>query len=73
MKNQSPQKPPNNLLKYSNLGIQMALTIGLGCWGGYKLDEIYNNETPVFTIVLSLISIFAALYLVLKDFIKPQK
>ena len=73
MKNQSPQKPPNNFLKYSNLGIQMAVTIGVGCWGGYKLDQIYNNKTPVFTIVLSLISIFAALYLVLKDFIKPKE
>lgn len=73
MKNQSPQKQPNNFLKYSNLGIQMAVTIGLGCWGGYKLDQAYPNKHHAWTIVLSLFSIFAALYLVLKDFIKPKK
>jgi len=55
------------------MGIQMAVIIGLGCWGGYKLDKIYNNKTPIFTIVLSLLSIFAALYFVLKDLIKPKE
>jgi hypothetical protein len=72
VKNQSPRKPPNNFSKYSNLGIQMAVTIGLGCWGGWKLDQVYPNKYRIFTIVLSLFSIFAALYLVLKDFIKPK-
>ena len=73
MKNQSPQKPPDKYAKYSNMAIQMAAIIGLGCWGGYKLDQYYSNKTPVFTIILSLVSIFAALYLTLKDFISPKK
>ncbi len=51
----------------------MAVTIGLGCWGGYKLDQTYPNKYHVYTIILSLFSIFAALYLVLKDFIKPKE
>lgn len=72
MKNQSPQKPPNNYLKFTNMAMQMAVIIGLGSWGGYKLDEYYANKTPVFTIVLSLLSIVAALYVSLKDFIKPN-
>jgi F0F1-type ATP synthase assembly protein I len=50
----------------------MIAIIGLGCWGGDKLDKMYQNSTPVFTIVLSLVSIFAALYIVLKDLIKPK-
>ena len=71
--NPSPQKPPNPFIKFSNMAVQMAVVIGLGCWGGFKLDEKYNQgSTPVFTIVLSLVSIFAAMYLVLKDFIKPK-
>lgn len=73
MKNQSPQKQPNNYLKYSNMAIQMAAIIGIGCWGGYKLDQYYANKTPVFTIILSLVSIFAALYVTLKDIITPKK
>ena len=55
------------------MAIQMALIIGIGSWAGYKLDKIYPNKYHVWTIILSLFSIFAALYLVLKDFIKPKK
>jgi hypothetical protein len=51
----------------------MAVTIGLGAWGGKKLDEHFQNEKPICTIILSLLGIFTALYLVLKDFIKPDK
>jgi hypothetical protein len=69
----SPPKPPNPYFKYSNMAVQMAVIIGLGCWGGHKLDLKYNpHSTPIYTIVLSLVSIFAALYVALKDFIKPK-
>lgn len=73
MKNQSPQKQPNAYIKYTNMAIQMAAIIGIGSWGGFKLDEYYKNSTPVFTIILSLVSIFAALYVSLKDFLFPKK
>jgi len=72
-KNNEKQKPLNAYAKYSALGIQMAVIIGGGCYGGYKLDEHFNNETPIYTIILSLVSIGFAMYIVLKDFIKPQK
>jgi hypothetical protein len=36
------------------------------------LDEYYHNQTPVFTIILSLVSIAIAMYIVLKDFINPK-
>lgn len=71
-----PKKSPNSFnayAKYSSLGVQMALIIGGGCYGGYKLDEYYKNTTPVFTIILSLASIALAMYIVLKDLIKPDK
>lgn len=67
------QKPLNAYAKYSGLAIQMALIIGGGCYGGYKLDEYYHNETPIFTIILSLSSIAISMYLVLKDLINPKK
>lgn len=68
-----PLKQPNQIIKYSNLGIQMAVIIGVSAWGGNKLDLHYKNETPVFTIVLSLLGIAVALYIVLKDVIKSNK
>jgi F0F1-type ATP synthase assembly protein I len=64
------QKQPNLFVKYSNLAIQMGVIIGLSVWGGQKLDGHYHNTTPVFTIILSLTGIGAALYIVLKDFLK---
>jgi len=73
MSEKEPQKPLNTYAKYSGLGMQMALIIGGGCYGGYKLDEYFKMEKPVFTIILSLVSIGLAMYVVLKDFIKPQK
>jgi ATP synthase protein I len=66
------QKPLNAYAKYSSLGVQMALIIGGGCYGGFKLDEYYHNQTPIFTIILSLVSIAIAMYIVLKDFINPK-
>lgn len=67
------QKPLNAYAKYSSLGVQMAVIIGGGCYGGFKLDAYFQNKTPVFTIVLSLASIALAMYIVLKDLIKPSK
>lgn len=72
MKDKEPQKPLNSYAKYSSLAIQMGVIIGAGCYGGYKLDEYFKNSTPVYTIILSLISIAIAMYLILKDFIKPK-
>lgn len=72
--NNQPQKPLNDYAKYSGLAVQMAVIIGGGCYGGVKLDEHFGNkETPVYTIILSLVSIVLAMYIVLKDFIKPKK
>jgi F0F1-type ATP synthase assembly protein I len=69
---QQQQKQHRQFFKFANVGIQMGLIIGLASWGGVKLDEKYQNKTPVFTIVLSLLGIGVGLYLVLKEFINPK-
>jgi len=48
----------------------MFVIILLTVWGGKKLDQHFLLETPVFTIVLSLLGVFAAIYTAIKDFIK---
>jgi F0F1-type ATP synthase assembly protein I len=50
----------------------MGLIIGLGAWGGHKLDQHFKTSKPVWTMILSLLGIAAGLYLVLKDFIKRK-
>lgn len=66
------KKNSNAALKYTSIGFQMLAVIGLGVFGGIKLDE-YLHTDPIFTIVLSLLSIAVGIYIAIKDFIKPKK
>ena len=57
--------------KFSAMALQMGVTIALGVWGGTKLDERYPiSRFPIFTIVLSLLSVFGSIYFVIKDLLK---
>jgi hypothetical protein len=53
------------------MSFQMAAIVLLLTLGGIKLDAHFNTK-PVFTLILCLFSIVAALYISLKDFIKPR-
>jgi F0F1-type ATP synthase assembly protein I len=67
----NPQnKGIKDFAKYSGIAFQMVGIILLTTWGGVKLDEVLDLKTPVFTIILSLLGVFAALYAVLREFIK---
>ncbi len=56
--------------KYSGIAFQMVGIILITTWGGKKLDELTDFDKPVFTIILSLLGVFAAIYTAVKDFIK---
>jgi hypothetical protein len=47
----------------------MVIIILAGTFGGIKLDSKLNLQFPVFTIILSLLSVGFAIYIVIKDFI----
>lgn len=66
----NPRKPLRNYARYSNIAIQMLVIILAGVFGGYKLDEYLNLKFPVFTVVLSLLSVVIAIYIVVKDLLK---
>jgi F0F1-type ATP synthase assembly protein I len=51
------------------MGFQMIAIILLFYWAGSKLDQRTANEKPVYTAILTLLGVFAGLYIVLKDFI----
>jgi F0F1-type ATP synthase assembly protein I len=59
-----------NYAKYSGIGIQMVVIILITVWGGIKLDKLFLLETPVFTVILSLLGVAAAIYTAIKDFIR---
>ena len=74
-KNKEPQekKPLDYLARYSAMGFQMGATIFLGAWLGIKADEYFHTSFPVFTLVLVCVSVFAAIYFVIKDLLPRKK
>jgi F0F1-type ATP synthase assembly protein I len=71
-KNQTKQenKGLRDFGRYSGLAFQMIAIILLTTLGGVKLDKLTGWKTPVFTIILSLLGVFAAIYFSIKDLIK---
>lgn len=74
MKINNPEKESGlkNYAKYSSIGIQMLAIILIGVYGGVKLDELIFWEFPIFTIILSILSVFLAIYYVVRDLLKKD-
>jgi F0F1-type ATP synthase assembly protein I len=74
LKKKNPKNPQNkgvgDFTRYSGIAFQMIGIILITVWGGVKLDKLTGWHTPVFTIILSLLGVFAAIYTAVKDFIK---
>jgi len=47
----------------------MVIIILLFYWAGSKLDERTATEKPVYTAIMTLLGVFAGLYIILKDLI----
>ena len=64
------KKQLSDFARYSNIGFQMLAIILAGVFGGLYLDKWLELEFHIFTPVLSILSIFIALYHAIKDFLK---
>ena len=51
----------------------MAVIIAAGAFFGNYLDQVNNTNSKIYTITLSLISIFLALYYVIKKIINQNE
>ncbi len=71
--NKDKKEQVNFYAKYTSLAFQMVVIIGLGTFGGYKLDHVLGLKFNVFTILFSLVSVALAIYFAIKDFIHPSK
>ncbi len=67
------EKKTNSFKRLSSAGIQMGIIIGGAAWGGTLLDEKYNNEKPIWTIVCALAGVGAGLYLMIREVIRISK
>lgn len=56
-------------MHYTSIAFQMIAALLLGIFVGLKLDE-WLNTSPIFTIVLVLVGLGAAMYIVMKDLVK---
>jgi len=70
MKARKPKKELDSYVRYSNIAFQMAAIIGIGVFSGVKLDGLLAWKTPVFTLVFSILSVAAAIYVAVRDFLK---
>ena len=67
------KKQLNSYIKYTSLTTQMAVIIAAGAFFGDYLDKKHTLDTPIYTIILSLLSIFLALYYVLKKILNHNE
>ena len=59
--------------RYSGLAFQMLGMIFIGIYGGYELDKYVKIGFPLFTLIFSLLSVFGAIYIAIKDLLKIKK
>lgn len=65
--NRKPKNQLNSYVRYSGVAIQMLVIIGLGSYGGVKLDEAYPNNYHTFTLICSLAAVGIAMYVVIRQ------
>ena len=66
-------KQENAVLKYAGLATQWMVMLGLGVWGGMKIDKTLGLSLPVFLVLLPLIALIVSLYSLIKSLSKPKK
>lgn len=64
------KKSLDNYARYSSIAFQMLVIILAGVFGGIKLDQWLKLKAPVFTVILSLLSVILAIYYVTRDLIR---
>ncbi|MGE0931772.1 AtpZ/AtpI family protein [Peijinzhouia sedimentorum] len=52
----------NQVLKFSGLGLQMLVTIGVFIAIGFFLDKWFNNSKPLWILILSFVGTAAGFY-----------
>lgn len=56
-----------DFLKYSNIAMRMIVIILIGVLGGRELDAYFNNEKSILTFIFSILSVIAAMYVIIKE------
>jgi len=57
--------------RYTTIAIQMVIIILGATLGGVKLDQVASTK-PLFTVILSLLGVSAAMWLIIKEALKKD-
>jgi F0F1-type ATP synthase assembly protein I len=71
---QPKQKKGNkngSAMKYTAVGTQMMVLLGLGVFGGLKLDEKLHTS-PLFLVVFPVVALFVSLYQLYRQLVRKQ-
>lgn len=63
----------NSYARFSSIAIQMFVIIGIGTFGGIKIDDYFQNKNDLFTIILSLLSVILSILYVVRSIISSSK
>ena len=61
----TPSRKPsryNSYLRYSGLGLQLLITIGVSGWLGYLLDGYIGTKYPLFMLLFGFLGFGGSLY-----------
>lgn len=64
------KKALDTYAKYSSIAFQMLAIILIGVFGGRELDKWIHWQFPVFTMLLSVLSVILAIYTVIREFFR---
>ncbi len=67
MDNEEKDKSSATYVKYTSMGFQMLVIIGVFAFAGNKIDHYRGSKTPLFTALLSLIGVVISLYQVIRQ------
>ena len=57
--------------RYSTIAVQMVVIIVIAALGGVKLDKLADTK-PIFSVILSLLGVAAALWLIIKEAVRNK-
>ena len=72
-KDSKSKKYLDSYARYTSIAFQMLAIILIGVFGGIKLDEWLELKFPVFTVILTILSVVLAIYYTVKDLVRTDK
>lgn len=68
--NQKKKNKFDAFIRYSSLGFEMMVMIGLGTFLGYKIDQWMDNEFKGFTLGLMIFSVIGSVVYATRNILK---